>query len=708
MTSPQSAPESKTPAGVLFASTDAALLGRLAKATEACGIHVDRAASPNEAVVRLRESGYRLALIDADAVSANIGEYLTSIRDNRPDLIVLVMATDPTRRTLLDLIHAKIYDFFPKPISTAKLCETIEFLCGEETSYGGRQPNKPPLVVAPQANPTRAAMARQIFRTNQELQSLNKTLRAHVTQLTILYQMGRDISETENWSDALDRFLMALVKYTRAEGAALLLFSEQESKLGIRSNFQVDPPVLTQTCQVLVENWRDNPRGSEIHPIESYRDMVFNSCLDRRRPWRFTIIPLRHRSRALGFLFVDKLYGSGHTFRGDYHFLNTLQTILAEEVANASYISELRQLGRFNQKVLDNIQSGVITTDLEGRVLFHNELAAAICPQLAGREPVHFNDVFQSDKFVGDFYQRIMASSKDTHVLTVRCRRERAIFPARLSISKMHEDNLNGTVLVAIFEDLTEQKQLEAEIRRNDRLRVLGQLSAGVAHEIRNPLTGIATTVEVLGTKLQGEPERNKYIKVIMEEIARLDEIIRNLLNFSRPAKPQITTFALSELSQRVANLLADEARKKGVDLDVQNHLHHELCNADANQLTQVLLNIVLNSIQACDSGDSVRVVMTNEENEESKTHPYARIDVIDNGFGVPQEVRGSLFEPFVTTKTHGTGLGLAISQQIIEEHHGKISCDFLQKGTRFTIRFPIQTGVSGPMHTPELDKGRR
>jgi signal transduction histidine kinase len=103
-----------------------------------------------------------------------------------------------------------------------------------------------------------------------------------------------------------------------------------------------------------------------------------------------------------------------------------------------------------------------------------------------------------------------------------------------------------------------------------------------------------------------------------------------------------------------------------------------------------VLLNLVINSIQACKRGDSVKIRLSQESAQASGSQGFARIDVIDSGIGVPREVRGSMFDPFVTTKTHGTGLGLAISQQIIEEHRGQIECDFLEKGTHFTVRLPV------------------
>ncbi len=311
-----------------------------------------------------------------------------------------------------------------------------------------------------------------------------------------------------------------------------------------------------------------------------------------------------------------------------------------------------------------------------------------MCPVLSAKHNTHINNLFWSKSFGADLFDQIMESDKNTHVLEVTSVLERE-FPARLSITKMHDDNLNGPVLVAIFEDLTEQKLLEEEVRRNDRLRVLGQLSAGVAHEIRNPLTGIATSAEVRGGKIKSDPDKFKYVRAILDEIHRLDEIIRNLLNFARPAKPQIKKCSLAALSKRVTGLLSDEARKKGISLEVYDGLKYDVCNADENQLTQVLLNVVLNSIQACEKGDSVKIELVG--GDPALRSSFARIDVVDDGPGVPREIRSSLFEPFVTTKTNGTGLGLAISQQIIEEHRGEIGCEFLDKGTRFTIRLPIE-----------------
>ncbi|MFQ5512516.1 MAG: ATP-binding protein [Candidatus Krumholzibacteriia bacterium] len=634
------------------------------------GIRVDVSPGPTDALARLQKDDYRLVLVNADSLPGEPADFVRLIRRQHPDTILMVTATRPSTELLARLIRDDVDDFVPGTLDAARLSAVVRAALAR-----GRRGRE-----------------RGLTGANRQLRVLNQTLRDHVSRLTILYGMGRDISENENWSDALDRFLMALVSYTGADGAALLLLSEGETRLAVRASFQVDPPILSQSCQVLVENWQDNPRSSEIHAVESYREGVFDTCLERSVPWRFTVIPLRHRNRRHGFLFLEKEYRSSVAFMTDYHFLSTIQTVLAGEVANASYISELRQLGRFNQKVLDNIHSGVVTTDLSGDVRFFNERASRMCDALGTRRPLHFNELFSSPNYAGDFYRRVIESEGDERVVEVRYKgKGESEYSARMNITKMHDDNLNGTVLVAIFEDLTERKRLEGQLRRHDRLRVLGQLSAGVAHEIRNPLTGIATSAEVLGGKLRGQEDELKYIRAILDEIGRLDEIIRNLLSFAKPAAPQLGSCALADLSQRVAGLLSDEARRKGIRLAVEDGLKYRRCRADANQLTSVLLNIVLNSIHACETGDEVKIILRNEEPPQAQGRAFASIEVVDSGCGVPEEVRGNLFEPFVTTKTNGTGLGLAISQQIIEDHNGDIRCDFLKRGTRFTIRLPME-----------------
>jgi signal transduction histidine kinase len=275
----------------------------------------------------------------------------------------------------------------------------------------------------------------------------------------------------------------------------------------------------------------------------------------------------------------------------------------------------------------------------------------------------------------------MLDAADDAEVFEVACHGGRVPFPARLRVTKMHDDHVNGTVLVVIFDDLSEMKRMEEAVRRNDRLRALGQLSAGVAHEIRNPLAGIATTAEVLGEKLAGDEDKLRYIHAMLDEIQRLDGIVKNLLAFARPPKPQVSRCAVADVVARVVALSTDAALARGVDVSIAIE-PDAVCLADASQLTQVLLNLALNAVQACAHGDRVAVAARRDDD-------WVAIEVADTGAGVSEDVRATLFDPFVTTKTQGTGLGLAICRQIVDDHQGSIACEFLDKGTRFIVRLP-------------------
>lgn len=511
-------------------------------------------------------------------------------------------------------------------------------------------------------------------------------------QLKTLYHMGRDLGEDENWSDALDRFLMALVNFMGANGAGLLLFSDHERALSARAIFHLDETLVARIIDTVRDGWKNHARGSEIHSLESYASGERpTSCLERTAGWSVTVIPMRHRGRALGFLVLDKSYTSGIDFQWDYHFLSTLQTIFAEEIANASYISELRQLSRFNHKVLDNIRSGVVTTDPHGLIRYANSWANEMCPRLrtVARVKIAFDDVFSAAEGTAGIFARFMTSESDSTVMEVECHAGEATFPARLRLTRMHDDLVNGTVVVAIFDDLSELKRMEEALRRNDRLRAIGQLSAGVAHEIRNPLAGIATTAEVLSGKLEPGDDRLRYIRVILDEVTRLDGIVRNLLAFARPPRPTIAPCSVDELLERIRSLVGDQAQARGVVLQAVSAEPAIACLADASQITQVLLNLALNAVQACGAGDRVAV---SARPESAGAREWIIIDIEDTGPGVPREIRATLFDPFVTTRAQGTGLGLAISRQIVEDHHGSLTCAFLERGTRFTVKIPAHT----------------
>ncbi|PEJ32329.1 PAS domain-containing sensor histidine kinase [Peribacillus butanolivorans] len=237
---------------------------------------------------------------------------------------------------------------------------------------------------------------------------------------------------------------------------------------------------------------------------------------------------------------------------------------------------------------------------------------------------------------------------------------------------------------LALRYDITERKQTEEMLHRQDKLAAVGQLAAGVAHEIRNPLTSMKGYTEYLQLDEKDE-NRLEYLGIIMDEITRVNEIVEEFLELSKPQPLILETKNIVPIIQNVLSLTEFDARKKNVILFFDCYHEEILLRCDENRLKQVLLNFVINGIEAMPDGGEIKVVT---ELKEEKVH----ISIIDTGVGMPPDQLRRIGEPFFTTKKSGNGLGLMISFKIIESHLGRVFVESeVNKGTVFNIVLPME-----------------
>ncbi len=241
-------------------------------------------------------------------------------------------------------------------------------------------------------------------------------------------------------------------------------------------------------------------------------------------------------------------------------------------------------------------------------------------------------------------------------------------------------------------------KKSQTIIRRADRLASLGTLIASLAHEIRNPLVSIKTFTQLLPERIEDEEFRNYFLKVASGEIDRLTALINELLGFARPSEPRLEGEDINALIDKMEVLIATEARKKDVTLHKNYAADLPQIRIDAEQIKQVLLNILLNALQAIRGEGQIwietRVVQVPLV---EKPEPFIQIEVRDTGVGIPQENLERIFDPFFSTRPEGSGLGLAISHQIIHDHRGFITVESeVGKGTSIKIHLPLKTGGIG------------
>jgi two-component system, NtrC family, nitrogen regulation sensor histidine kinase GlnL len=271
------------------------------------------------------------------------------------------------------------------------------------------------------------------------------------------------------------------------------------------------------------------------------------------------------------------------------------------------------------------------------------------------------------------------------------------------------DGTLQGTI--ALFQDLREQKAMEEQWRRRDRLASLGALAAGVAHEIRNPLAGIGTSAQVMKRRLEVGDPRAQFIDLILEEVSRLDRIVTGLLQFARPATPKLARQSILPALEKALTLVHEVAVRQNVLLRVERADSIPDVFVDLDQILQVILNVLMNALQAMDLGGELTIevgpvrkrlaersrIGRRSGDRLGTSRPAPVLDLVevrvrDNGPGIPAAVLARVFDPFYTTRTQGTGLGLSICQTIIREHGGLISIEsVVGQGTTVLIDLPVE-----------------
>jgi signal transduction histidine kinase len=276
----------------------------------------------------------------------------------------------------------------------------------------------------------------------------------------------------------------------------------------------------------------------------------------------------------------------------------------------------------------------------------------------------------------------------------------------RASSSIFHGQQGEMLGALVVLTDITALKRLELQIRRSDRLASLGTLSAGMAHEIKNPLVSIKTFAQLLPERYQDSDFRDTFSNLIGHEIDRIDSLVNQLLRFARPAKPVLKPMHVHDVLEKSLQLVGHRLYQKEIKLTRCWEADVDTIRADADQLEQVFLNFFLNAMDAMNRGGELRVeteIRTGDEwvaaisGTNGDSHEVLRVTIRDNGEGIRGEDIPHVFDPFFTTKDYGTGLGLSVVHGIIQEHGGQIEVESeLEKGTAFHILLPLVRFAQG------------
>lgn len=346
------------------------------------------------------------------------------------------------------------------------------------------------------------------------------------------------------------------------------------------------------------------------------------------------------------------------------------------------------------ENILTSLDDGVIITDIEGSISFVNQSAETLIGTSA-KNMLHkpYAHVFPNLEWL----TRMIANSLAPEELTSRAdgeisnRRGKAI-PVGAVVSPLQDQRGHTVGSVLVLRDRTLSQEMAEDLRRSDRLALLGTLSAGLAHEIKNPLGGIRGAAQLLKAELGQDPSLIENTEIMIREVDRVNELLEQLLDLARPAKLRLEPLNIHELLNHVLSLEGNTAEANDIRIERAYDPSLPPILGDRTQLTQVFLNLVKNALQAM-GGHGCLTLTTRMETDFSlrtrsrKKAQFARIDFKDDGPGINNIDLPHIFSPFFTTKHTGTGLGLAICHRVIKEHGGHIRVEsHLGQGTLFRV----------------------
>ena len=339
----------------------------------------------------------------------------------------------------------------------------------------------------------------------------------------------------------------------------------------------------------------------------------------------------------------------------------------------------------YTSSILRSITSGVLTVGPDAAVATANPAAERMLSMSEFEMvPKPISDLFSDDGGLSGDVAKVLSGR-----LPLALREATLVTPTgrelhvQASTSRMRA--VGGTVLGAVvtLEDVSDIKSLTDQLIRADRLAAMGELTAGVAHEVRNPLGVIRASVQLLEDAHCDQQRITSAAEVIKQEIDRLDKVIKALLDFGRPSKPTLVATDLSEVLEDVVLFTNRFAKQANVHISLSSKDPLPRVSGDPDQLKQVFLNLVTNAVQAMgDAGGEIEIVADGDDD-------YVIVKVRDTGPGIAFEDLTKVFDPFFTKRSDGTGLGLTIVHRIIDEHDGHIEVDSTSEGTEFTVTLP-------------------
>jgi signal transduction histidine kinase/DNA-binding response OmpR family regulator len=669
------------------------------------GYRVETASDGEEALERYRATSHDLVITDIKMPRLDGIGLLEQLRADNADAMVILMTGYASLESAVAAINAGAYDYVMKPIEFAQLRLAVERALEKQELQRGRQ-----LLLA-------------------ELSEKNEQLSRRVAELHALYETGLTLSQASDLNQLLTRIITLALDVIKASVGSVMLLDESRGELRISAAVGMDEEIKRSTRLKLGNSIAGYvaERGEPLLLADIKADPRFSRFVKNGyKTSSLLCAPLKIKDRVLGVINLsDPLEGEAFDEK-DLRLLVTFAAQAAIAIDDAENVEQIRR--RVNElSVLYRIASELTQVDSSNQMteLIYSSLSEIIdvdfavwlswsernetlafagwegfgkaeASELLGREVVF------KDKTIYSTNLRADAIKRETESLEFFAGRIGALTAVPI-ITKgaLHGVFCLGSQKANAFSDhdeyiasivtsqATSVYERQRAVLNATRLVAMGKMMSEISHDLKKPLTNIRGSLQVMQQRWPELSEGNDFFETAEQELGRLNELVKELVDFSNPKKYHLEQKRAADLIGRVKRLVENDLRRQEIEFreEYEEGIPPVLINE--NEMVEVLLNLILNAIDAMPDGGLI-TISCRRENGADTDKPMVRLEVADTGRGIEPEMQSRIFERYFTTKETGTGLGLAICERIIMAHNGEIDLESKPgAGTTFRIKLP-------------------
>ncbi len=507
-----------------------------------------------------------------------------------------------------------------------------------------------------------------------------------------LFSFISNITGMLDMDQLLPAALGEVARVLRADrGAVLFLNKADELIPRVTYPPNSDDLVVSRTITETVLKRREAILSSPSKGDSKLRDTV---AISKRDVGSVLCVPLKAEDRVRGVLYLDTRSTAKPFTEQSLRLLSAMALHLAIAIENATLYHSLRNAEEFASSILKSMASGLLVVDQRGVVVRANDGACSIL-KLAQKELVGLNLAATPNLHE---ISAVVEQTRTTGIPTDRAEVTVSLVdqqvPLGVSTSMLEDYGGHTTGVLCTFRDLSRLKKMAEEVKRSQQLASLGEMAAGIAHEVRNPLNSVQGFAQLLleAAEKRADNSEAEYAGIIIEEVGRIDRIVQDLLDFARQRGITMSAINIADLLSGIVRQVQPEAKEKSIEIQFQEPPEpRPVVMGSVDKLKQLFLNVIRNAYQSCSPGGKVEAGIT-VGRAPNGVYPEAIVNIKDDGCGMPQETLDKIFNPFFTTKDIGTGLGLSICQKIAEQHSGRIEVDSTPGlGSTFSVHLPMR-----------------